>query len=182
VTPEQIAELRRLHQASTQGEWRAGDYTHKPSGLAGIACDELEVWIVTPGVMLVPCDAHFCAAAHNHFPALLDAAEECSRLRERLAAVQAALGQIVCTEGCDKGIIMVSDASSVHYEEVTCGACGGSGKRPSVTLNASRLPCERCRGTGRHNVSVYDNQFFSPLGEALVSAWHLAAGTPVTDE
>lgn len=62
----------------------------------------------------------------------------------RLAAVRAALEQIVDTTEPDKGVILLSDDSPTHPEE----------------------------WQGR-TVQVYDHENFSPLGDALIKAWEL---------
>jgi len=54
------------------------------------------------------------------------------------------LKEIVCTEGCDKGVVMLSSEGPVHYDEELKG-------------------------------QVYDHEFFSPLGDALIEIYHMVA-------
>ena len=62
-------------------------------------------------------------------------------IRNQIAAVKARLGRIVCTEGEDAGVIMLSDEATFHWDEA-------------------------------HQCRFYDNNFFSPLGDALVDLWN----------
>lgn len=96
---------------------------------------------------------------------------------EKLKWIKEILETAVCTAGCDKGVILLDNEGRTHREEIECQLCGGSGKRLDTGYT-----CCRCGGRGKHNIAVYDNQFFSPLGEALVRAWHVACGTEVTNE
>lgn len=57
----------------------------------------------------------------------------------------------VCTEGADKGVVLLSDHGTTHLEAIG-------------PPNASR------------QVSVYDHEYFSPLGDALIAAWEKTLG------
>lgn len=63
-------------------------------------------------------------------------------LEERIQQIAEALEQIVCTEGEDAGVVLLSNEGPTHYSEA--------------------LKCE-----------VYDHDYFSPLGDALIAAWKL---------
>lgn len=67
---------------------------------------------------------------------------EAEELRAKLDEVRRILETAVVTEGCDKGVVLLSYEGSTHPEEV-----------------AGRV------------VQVYDHEFFSPLGDALIAAW-----------
>lgn len=73
----------------------------------------------------------------------VDRSEE-NRLRVQLARVRAVLEGIVCTEGVDKGVVMLSDHGPTH---------------PVIV--------------GEKTIQVYDHEYFSPLGDALIAAWKL---------
>lgn len=80
ITPEQRAELRRLHEAATPGPWSkrgSGVYFHNSWPYAPVVDDD----------RIGPENALLIAAARNALPALLDAADERDALRERLAEV-----------------------------------------------------------------------------------------------
>lgn len=70
-----------------------------------------------------------------------------AELESRLAKIAAVLETAVCTEGCDKGVVLLSDYGPTHTEVVD--------GRP---------------------MQVYDHEYFSPLGDALIAAWELAKG------
>lgn len=63
---------------------------------------------------------------------------------DRLSKIAAILETAVCTEGIDKGVILLSNDGPTHHESVD----------------------------GR-TIQVYDHEYFSPLGDALIAAWHL---------
>jgi hypothetical protein len=67
-------------------------------------------------------------------------------LEGQLRRVRAKLEEAVCTEGCDKGVVLLSEHGPTH-EELWDG-------KP---------------------VQVYDHEYFSPLGDALIAAWEAAA-------
>lgn len=89
-----LAELRRLHEAATKGEWRCFRYSVASASLmvGDIVCQppdddceqSLEKW---------PHNAAFIAAAHNALPALLDELEAARRL--------CADWSMLCTEMCE---------------------------------------------------------------------------------
>lgn len=70
------------------------------------------------------------------------------QLEKSLAAVRSKLAEIVCTEGCDAGVVMLSNDGPTHSET-----------------------------HGGRTIQVYDHEYFSPLGDALVEAWKMAGGT-----
>jgi len=68
--------------------------------------------------------------------------------RDRLAAsMRQRIEKIVCTEGVDKGVVLLSNEGPTHYDEEVDG-------------------------------QVYDHEYFSPLGDALIGLWHLVAVEP----
>lgn len=69
------------------------------------------------------------------------------RLTERITAIRTKLESIVCTEGCDRGVIYLSNEGPTHTEVI-------DGK-----------PCE-----------VYNHENFSPLGDALIELYELTNG------
>ena len=71
-------------------------------------------------------------------------AAENAKLKEGLAAIRAKLAEIVCTEGCDAGVVMLSQDGPTHPET--------HGGRP---------------------IQVYDHEYFSPLGDALMEIWKM---------
>ena len=74
-------------------------------------------------------------------------------LLERLAKIQDVLETAVCTEDPDKGVVLLSDHGTTHIEYID----------------------------GRM-VFVCDHEFFSPLGDALIAAWHLTQETEIQNE
>lgn len=64
---------------------------------------------------------------------------------EKLEKIRAILENCVCTEGVDKGVILLSNDGPCHPEV-------WNGK----------------------TVQVYNHDYFSPLGDALIEAWHIA--------
>jgi hypothetical protein len=84
----------------------------------------------------------------NHLSAgLKQAIRERDEAQKRLIQVADLLESAVCTKGDDKGVILLSQEGTTHPETY-----------------------------GDRTVQVYDNEYFSPLGEALIAAWKLAAG------
>jgi hypothetical protein len=65
----------------------------------------------------------------------------------QIAAIRAKLSEIVCTEGCDAGVVMLSQDGPTHPET-----------------------------HGGRTIQVYDHEYFSPLGDALMEAWKMAGG------
>jgi hypothetical protein len=76
LTPERLAELRRLEKAATKGEWHVN---RGRNGAFLIIGDRLPGWRA-----MTDKDTEFIAAFRNAAPALLDAAGERDRLREAL--------------------------------------------------------------------------------------------------
>ena len=90
LTPEMLAELRRLLDASTPGPWRDEMMQGKGVTLTAIIAgrpnpDDLRVI----GSTLAHNDARVLIAAVNALPALLDAAAERDRLAEAVERVRA---------------------------------------------------------------------------------------------
>lgn len=63
---------------------------------------------------------------------------EVSRLTNQIAAIREQLETIVCTEGIDAGVVLLSHDGPTHFD-------------PAV------------------NMQVYDHEYFSPLGDALIA-------------
>lgn len=124
-----------------------------------------------------------------------DRSEE-ARLRNRLNEIRKILETAVCTEGCDKGVVMLSQDGPTHPETVKCTRCEGCGRiansidgepwsmwesLPSGSDVAVKLgvvkpvECPRCGGKKTMTVEVYEHEYFSPLGDALIAAWELTS-------
>jgi hypothetical protein len=73
----------------------------------------------------------------------------------RLASIRETLETAVCTVEPDKGVILLSDHGSTHTEIIN----------------------------GKTFANVYDHQYFSPLGDALIAAWEKAktVGCPIEE-
>lgn len=83
LTPDQLAELRRLFQESTQGEWFAFRST-----VANVAKWTIQIargWLFVQSDKATQTDCVWASEAHNHFESLLAAAENERRLREGIA-------------------------------------------------------------------------------------------------
>lgn len=76
-----LAELRRLHEAATKGDWVA-DYESKVGTRCILKGDAIQTF------PMPAADAVFIAAAHNALPALLD---ELERLRSNLKTATATI-------------------------------------------------------------------------------------------
>lgn len=63
-------------------------------------------------------------------------------LKHRLAEIRHRLQSIVCTDGVDAGVVLLSQESKSRYDPV--------------------LECQ-----------VYENEYFSPLGDALIGLYEL---------
>ena len=135
LTPEKLAELRRLLDAATPGPWR--DEMMQGQGLTLTAIiagkpnpDDLRVI----GSTLAHNDARAIVAAVNALPALLDAAAERDELAAKLGAVRAlhgprvlqVLGATCFAEECDH-----EDARPL-VDYTVCGHCYdvGDGAHP----------------------------------------------------
>ena len=70
--------------------------------------------------------------------------EDNARLKEQLAAIRTKLAEIVCTEGCDAGVVMLSQDGPTHPET-----------------------------HGGRTIQVCDHEYFSPLGDALMEVWKM---------
>lgn len=109
-----------------------------------------------------------------------DRSEE-SRLRNTLDQIRKILETAVCTEGCDKGVVVLSQDGPTHPEtmevEEICMTCDGCGWYEGG--KCLQTTCEKCKGSGviktgrMRTYQVYDHQYFSPLGDALIAAWEL---------
>ena len=75
---------------------------------------------------------------------LHDLAAEVERLQAVIHKMRTAIEEIVCTEGCDKGVVMLSHEGPTHYD--------------------AEAKCQ-----------VYDHEYFSPLGDALIALHDLTA-------
>ena len=73
-----------------------------------------------------------------------DAVNRITKRKECIAAIREKLRQIVVTEGEDAGVILLSWESPMHQEE-----------------------------HGGRTIQVYDHEYFSPLGDALMELWKL---------
>ena len=67
LTPEHLAELRRLHEAATPGPWR-----HAYHGTFEVEAEPNVLVADTGGLGHAKQDAHLIAAMHNALPALLN--------------------------------------------------------------------------------------------------------------
>lgn len=74
-----------------------------------------------------------------------------NREYERLSEIVRKLGDIVETSGVDKGCVLLSEDSPTHPETMPDGKV----------------------------IEVYDHENFSPLGDALVELFEIAAGLPL---
>jgi hypothetical protein len=70
-----------------------------------------------------------------------------------IAAALAKLEEIVCTGGCDAGVVFMTDHGTTHREVV-------NGK----------------------SIQVYDHEYFSPLGDALIELYKILGGTVDVDQ
>jgi hypothetical protein len=77
MTPERIAELRRIGQAATPGEWTCYERGHK---LLGYDIDEVPAG--GRGAFEREEDAEFCCTARNTWDALLDALAELQTIKD----------------------------------------------------------------------------------------------------
>lgn len=68
--------------------------------------------------------------------------EQISQLREKLASIRTQIEDIVCTEGEDKGLILLSHDGPTHFDP-------------------------------ERKIQVYDHEFFSPLGDAMIALHNL---------
>lgn len=66
---------------------------------------------------------------------------------DRLRQIREKLEDIVCTKGCDSGVVMLSQDGPCHTEII-------DGQR----------------------MQVYDHEYFSPLGDALMELYRIASG------
>lgn len=70
----------------------------------------------------------------------------------KLTAIRAKLETIVCTDEIDRGVVLLSSEGTTHKEVI-----------------------------GGKEVSVYDHEHFSPLGDALIELWQMSSGVSVTN-
>lgn len=97
------------------------------------------------------------------------------RLQAALVKIRKILETAVCTVGCDKGVVTLSQDGPTHPEAMPCPECIGKGGHwNGVGIPRQDWDCGRCGGTGSVTVQCYDHEFFSPLGDALVEAWTVA--------
>lgn len=68
-------------------------------------------------------------------------------LQAQLAAVRAKLETIVCTDEIDQGVVLLNHEGGSHIEVI-----------------------------GGREVTVYNHEYFSPLGDALIELWELTKG------
>lgn len=98
ITPAERAELRRLHEAATPGEWtvnphypHADDYAGSYDSDGNLQCSHSRYVESPTGTVCTTGrdtrNVELIAAARNFLPALLDAADERDALRARLAEV-----------------------------------------------------------------------------------------------
>ena len=87
---------------------------------------------------------------YNHLAfrlAGMKAVTEIERLQSQLATARERLAKIVVTEGVDAGVVLLSYDGTSHDEE-------------TITPNGQKM-----------TVGVYDHEYFSPLGDALVELY-----------
>lgn len=82
-----------------------------------------------------------------------DQAAELKAANEKVAKAKELLEKIVCTEGEDAGVIWLSDHSPTHAHTLANG----------------------------RTIRVYDHEYFSPLGDALVGLWKVLNGEPAPE-
>lgn len=75
----------------------------------------------------------------------MDSEAELNELRDRLSKIGELLESAVCTKEPDKGVIWLSQDGPTHPERLDDG----------------------------RTLQVYDHEYFSPLGDALIAAWEL---------
>ena len=99
LTPEKLAELKRLEQAATKGPWRQ-TYLDRVAGLDDHDGSKSIVHCYS-GHHDYSANAQFIAALRNAAPSLIAAAEECERLRGLVDELQWGWndeGDIRCSE------------------------------------------------------------------------------------
>lgn len=96
-----------------------------------------------------PILPNFAILGEDKFRAVVRLAEDYKRLRSRLASIREKLEQIVCVKEPDAGVVLLSSESPTH-KEIRDG-------RPA---------------------NVYDHEYFSPLGDALIEAYQLTQEQP----
>ena len=152
LTPETLAELRRLLDAATPGPWRDEMMQGQGVTLTAIIAgkpnpDDLRVI----GSMLAHNDARVLIAAVNALPALLDAAAERDALRtwQERVALAAGLADEVAGYGVHleadpdtaaEHVAGLLDIADTHVEcPICCGDCGEP---------LADTPCDHCGGSG----------------------------------
>ena len=94
LTQAEIDELQRKYEAATPGEWLA--YWCEATGSNDWADKAMVYGLQITSVDRTPAlwkrDADFIAAAHNNFPALIDAQRQLVEAEQKLARVREILG------------------------------------------------------------------------------------------
>ena len=93
LTPETIAELKRLEQAATKGPWETPNY-NTVFAKQTLVCLEYDAE-GTKDERRITQNFQFIAALRNAAPALIAAAEECERLWERVKNLESQLKQAI---------------------------------------------------------------------------------------
>ena len=73
-----------------------------------------------------------------------------NHLTAQLTAAKLAVERILCTQGCDAGVVLLSNQSTSHYDPEVQG-------------------------------QVYDHEYFSPLGDALIELYETLGGEVNSD-
>lgn len=69
---------------------------------------------------------------------VMDCRAELNKYGHALMEIRSKIEEAVCTEGCDKGVVMLDHQGTTHYDKEL-------------------------------KVNVYDHEYFSPLGDALIA-------------
>jgi hypothetical protein len=135
MTPEQRAELKAIFAAK--------DATHLGRSVAELlnendqqAAEIERLREQVADMRLELSEAQQCGIADD---------QTITRLRTIIAESSRMLGEVVCTEGIDAGVVMLSSEGTSHNKSI-------------VTPDGQTMI-----------VGVYDHEYFSPLGDALVA-------------
>ncbi len=131
VTPETIAELRRLHAEATPGLWKlwGGDVVSDPDGSSDV---EKGVFVCRPEMKMVNghgrvFNAHLICEMQRALPSLLDAAEVAQLLGDAVLALLLK-HEWVEQEVCGSASELCPECDADKSSEATGRATSGDGK------------------------------------------------------
>lgn len=171
LTPETLAELRRLLDAGTPVPWAQGDPAfggRNAQCVVSISSEAMGRDVMGPMLRPALFDVELVVAAVNALPALLDAAAERDALADRLDIAEAGLDRVAVAMGCGdevdgRGVYRDDVDGMIEYATTLRQAARDHDKCPVLCAEHDGpeawewpMSCQDCRGSGMAGPSAID--------------------------